>query len=84
VAGTFAADRLRPFVIGSLFTMGGGYRQRADGDLQYNGERPGEGWHAHGYFARRLWMLDLGRQQLVRKRIWKRRWLDPVVGQTCL
>lgn len=30
-----------------------------------------------------LWMLDLGRQQLVRKRIWKRRWFDPVVGQTC-
>jgi hypothetical protein len=68
----------------SLFVAGSGvYRQRANGDLQYDGVRPREGWHAHGYFARRIWMLDMARLKLVRKRVWKRRWLDPVVVETC-
>jgi hypothetical protein len=38
--------------------------------------------HAHGYFERQLWMLERG-PRLVRKRIWKRRWLDPAVRATC-
>jgi hypothetical protein len=60
----------------SLFMAGGVYRSRADGDLQYDGERPrGRRWHAHGYFTRKLSMLLDGAK--VRRRLWKRRWLQP-------
>lgn len=83
MAGTFPTERVEQIAGSSLFVAGGVYRRRPNGDLQYDGERPGEDWHAHGYFPRWLWMLDLARRQLVRKRIWKRRWLDPVVRQTC-
>lgn len=65
----------------SLFTAGGVYRRRPNGDLQFDGVRPGEEWYAHGYFPRRLWVLDGG--VLVRRRMWKRRWLDPEMGETC-
>ncbi len=82
MAGTIAVERLRECLVGSLFVAGGVYRRRPDGDLQYDGVRPSPEMHAHGYFARQIWMLDSG-TRLVRKRIWKRRWLDPAVGVTC-
>lgn len=47
----------------------------------YRGHRPGPDWHVHGCFSRRLWMLYRGR--LVRKRLWKARWLDPGASRTC-
>jgi hypothetical protein len=83
MAGTVAVERLRRCLVGSLFIAGGVYRRRGDGDLQYDGSRPSPEMHAHGYFERQLWMLDLNAAGLVRKRIWKRRWLDPEVGTTC-
>jgi hypothetical protein len=81
VGGTFEGGRLREAVRGSLFAVSGLYRVRCDGDLQYDGARPGEGWDAHGYFSRLLWMLVDGR--LIRRRLWKRRWLLREVGRTC-
>jgi len=40
-----------------LHMLSSGYRRRPDGSLQYDGERPGARWHAHGYFAVGMWML---------------------------
>jgi hypothetical protein len=68
---------------GSLLVAGGVYRQRSDGDLQYDGSRPEAQMHSHGYFARWLWVLDGQPTKLVRKRVWKRRWLDPALRATC-
>lgn len=66
----------------SLFVAGGVYRRRANGDLQYDGVRPaGPHWIAHGYFPRKLFMLLEG--TVVRRRLWKRRWLDPEAGESC-
>jgi hypothetical protein len=83
MAGTFRVERLREVMTSSLFVVGGVYRRRPGGELQYDGARPNADLHAHGYFARRLWMLDAGPRRLVRGRIWKRRWLDPAVRTTC-
>jgi hypothetical protein len=66
VAGTFTDDQLRDVVASSLFVAGSVYTRRPDGDLCFNRERPGPRWHGHGYFPRRLWMLEEGR--LVRRR----------------
>ena len=71
---------LGPWGQRGLFQESGSYRVRGDGELQYDGERPGPGWHAHGYFAVTLWMLADG---VVRRiRVHKRRWLDTVTGAT--
>ena len=75
------AERLRDVVRGSLVAVSGLYRVRSDGDLQYDGVRPDGGWDAHGYFLRLLWMLSDGK--LVRRRLWKQRWLQPDEGRTC-
>ena len=64
----------------SFCVVAGLYVRRPDGDLRFDGVRPGPGWHAHGYFARRLWVLERGHR--VRRRLWKRRWLDPRSGGT--
>ena len=80
MARTFTDDQLRDVVASSLFVAGSVYTRRPDGDLCFNGERPGPRWHGHGYFPRRLWMLEEGR--LVRRRLWKRRWRDPTTGST--
>jgi hypothetical protein len=65
----------------SLCRVSGLYRRRPDGDLQYDGERPGSGWHAHGYFPRWLWLLLDGAAERVR--VWKRRWLLAGTTRTC-
>jgi hypothetical protein len=80
VAGTFSDKELLGVVASSLAIASGVYTRRSDGDLVYDGVRPAPGWHAHGYFARWLWMLVKG--LLVRRRLWKKRWLDPRTGRT--
>ena len=59
--------------------LGLGYRRRGQ-DLQYDGERPGAGWVAHGYFARWLWVVSSTGP--LRLRLWKRRWRDKGSGGT--
>jgi hypothetical protein len=81
VPGTFPEGRLREVAASSLFIASGLYVLRPDGDLGYEGVRPGVGWHRHGHFPRKRWMLDQGR--LVRRRLWKQRWLDPETDSTC-
>lgn len=58
----------------------GPFRRRPDGALQFDGARPGPGWHAHGYFASGLTFLEGDRYVL--RRVFKRRWLDPGTGRT--
>ena len=72
---------LGPWGQRSLYQVGDVYRVRGAGELQYDGERPGPTWHAHGYFAVSLWMLVDGAVR--RMRVHKRRWLDTVTGATC-
>jgi hypothetical protein len=47
----------------------------------FEGERPGEGWHAHGWTSKGLWVVHDDR--LVWLRLHKRRWLRVETGQTC-
>ena len=65
----------------SLAVLGGGYQRRSNGDLEYAGERPGPGWHVHGWFARQLTILIEG--EVCSLTLWKRRWLDVARGATC-
>ena len=80
MTGTFRDEQLLGVAASSLAIAGNVYTRRPNGDLCFNGERPGPGWQAHGYFARWLWMLVMG--QLVRRRRWKQRWLDTETGGT--
>jgi hypothetical protein len=57
------------------------YRRRPDGSLQFNGTRPGPGWHAHGYCLKHLLFWE--RMRLVLRRVYKRRWLHVESGRTC-
>lgn len=75
-----AVEELREFVGASLHLVSGEYRRRGD-DLQYDGQRPGPGWHGHGSFSR--WLRVLGPNGLSRVRLWKQRWLDPKAKVTC-
>jgi hypothetical protein len=47
----------------------------------FEGERPGQGWHAHGWTSKRLWVVHLDR--LVRLTLHKRRWRQFETGITC-
>lgn len=70
---TSPGEQLRAWVLSSLHLAAPHlYQRRPNGDLQYDGTRPGSDWHAHGYFPRMLFVLDLGR--VVRILLWKRRW----------
>ncbi len=75
-----AVEELREVVGASLYLVSGEYLRRGD-DLQYNGQRPGPGWHGHGSFSR--WLRVLGPNGLSRLRLWKPRWLDPKAKVTC-
>jgi hypothetical protein len=57
------------------------YRRRPNGDLQYDGERPGPDWISHGYFCSAPLMLEDGcpRPQVV----WKHRWRLAGTNHTC-
>ncbi len=53
------------FVLGrdgskSTFDLAGTCRRRSDGSWQYDGTRPGSGWHGHGYFTKDLTTLQAG------------------------
>jgi hypothetical protein len=68
-------------VLTGLSVAGGVYGRRRDGDLTYEGPRPGEGWHRHGSFRRRL--LTVVRGSLTRVFVQKQRWLEVATGRTC-
>jgi hypothetical protein len=65
----------------SLAVLGGDYAVGADGVLEFLGERPGAGWHVHGWLERWLWVLVEG--VIDRRRVRKRRWLCVATGRTC-
>lgn len=75
---TPSLEQLREVASNSLFVVGCVYTRRSNGDLQFAGARPGPGWQGHGYFSRRLWVLQAG--ELKRVRLWKHRWLDSAEG----
>ncbi|NOZ95492.1 MAG: hypothetical protein GXP47_12265 [Acidobacteria bacterium] len=81
MSGIFQASQLQHLVRDSLFEASGEYRRRVGGELQFDGERPGPDWHAHGYFSCQVWMLQDG--QPTHRRVWKRRWLRKGTTQTC-
>lgn len=78
---TTALSQLRALVSSSLFAVSGVYQRRANGELQFDGQRPGSGWVAHGYYDVRPGVLRCG--EGVRVRLWKRRWLLSGTRQTC-
>jgi hypothetical protein len=82
VDGTYSVKQLGGLMSASLFELGGMYTRRANGDLQFDGVRPaGSGQHAHGYCFRKLATIVGGR--IVQRRLWKRRWRDREMGDTC-
>ena len=81
MSGICQLSQLQYLIRDSLFEVGDVYRRRPGGDLQYDGVRPGPGWHAHGYFCCLVWMLIDGRA--IERRLWKRRWLLVGTTHTC-
>ena len=77
--GALAA--LQRVVSDSLFVVSGVYGRGRGGALQYDGERPGPDWHAHGYFQR--WIFVLVGGCLLRVWLRKRRWLAVGSTHTC-
>ena len=47
----------------------------------FQGERPGDAWHAHGWTEKGLWVVHDAR--LVWVRLYKRRWRHAEIGITC-
>ena len=72
---------VEPWVRDSLFVEAGIYVQLGDGRYLYRGERPGPGWHGHGYFKKTLTMLKDGRPR--REVVLKHRWLRVGTNETC-
>ena len=61
-----------PWVRDSLFALVGIYAPLGNGRYVYYGERPGAGWHGHGYCEKTLTMLVGGAP--VKVRLLKHRW----------
>lgn len=80
MSGISQLSQLQYLVRDSLFEIGGGYVPLPDGELRFDGDRPGPSWNAHGYFSCKIWMLDDGRAS--KRRLWKRRWLLAGTTQT--
>jgi hypothetical protein len=70
-----------PWIRDSVFALGGIYTPLGNGQWVYYGERPGAGWHGHGYCEKTLTMLVDG--EPVAARLRKHRWLDTETGRTC-
>lgn len=81
VSGTYASEQLHQVIAWSLFFCADIYQRRAGGELQFDGERPGPGWHAHGYFAVQRFVLAQG--EVRRVRLWKQRWFHPGEKRSC-
>ena len=64
----------------SLCYLGCGY-VLYDGHVWWPGERPGPGWHGHGWLCVWRWVLLKGRLQRIR--LFKHRWLEVATGRTC-
>lgn len=80
MGGTFRESAIRPVVVASVSWTLGRYRRLGEGVYAFDGERPGPRWHAHGWFARFLFILTIHRLERIVLR--KRRWRDPTTGQT--
>ena len=64
-----------------LYLVPGLYRLCRDGELRYDGERPGPTGHAHGHFPR---FLKVPTPDEVRRIVlWKQRWLEVETRGTC-
>jgi hypothetical protein len=81
MGGTFDPNAVRGAALDSLFGVTTLYARRANGDLQYDGKRPGRQWHAHGWYLTEPTMLAAGRP--VQKRLWKHRWRLSGTNTTC-
>lgn len=68
-----AVERLRAVVASSLVHVPTLYIRLGPRVFRFDGPHPGEGWHAHGYFARQRWILTAGKRERVV--VWKRRFL---------
>jgi hypothetical protein len=65
----------------SLFLCAGIYEQRPNGEWRYKGERPAPGWHGHGYFSRKLTVLQNGHP--IQITVNKHRWRLDGTNTTC-
>lgn len=77
--GGIAVDA-EPWVRDSLFALGGIYTPYRNGAFVYEGRRPGEEWHGHGYFPKWITMLVSGLPTKVR--VYKHRWIHTETGKT--
>jgi len=68
------------FVRDSLFPLSGVYVTRPDGSLQYDGPRPGGGWHGHGWLTKTIAVLADGTPSTVV--LHKHRWRQAAGGTT--
>ncbi len=58
-----------------------GYTFRSDGGLQFDGERPGPQWHAHGWMWK--WQCRLRKGHVAWVVVYKRRWRLKGTNRTC-
>jgi hypothetical protein len=65
----------------SLLVFGGGYRELSAGVYAFEGERPGPGWHVHGWLEVALRVRISGPLRMVTLR--KRRWILADRSHTC-
>jgi len=81
MGGTYNINQSQETIWHSYIAESFKLRLRANGDYQFDGERPVGKWHAHGYFSKNIVILDFFKLKTIR--IWKRRWLNPDTGTTC-
>jgi len=74
------AEDAEPWIRDSLFALGGIYTPYRNGTFVYEGSRPGEEWHGHGYFPKWLTMLVSGLPKKIR--VYKHRWIHTETGKT--
>jgi hypothetical protein len=78
---TLSADVLRGLARHSLFASPGGYQQLEENVFAWVGERPGAGWHIHGWTEAHPFVVHNGRRQRITLR--KRRWRKVDRSETC-
>jgi len=79
--GTYQIEQLRHLTGVSLFLASNLYRIRKDGSLQFRGQRPGPGWHAHGCYSCHHGVMNRG--EFERPRLFKQRWFKPSAPASC-